>query len=557
MPRTKKLIYFFSFLVTFTVLSGKAFAQENIKAFDTSILINKDGTVDVIENITYDFGTQTRHGIYREIPLIKTNEDGQGFKLGIDNVKVKIDDNREVPYEKKLEDTLHLKIGDPSKTITGEHKYTISYTVSGALTYFEDFDELYWNITGNGWDVPIEQAFALVSVPDTVPTEKISQTCYTGVKGSAQKSCLAVQQKAHLVSFRTLESLQPKEGMTVAVNFPKGYVEELLPQRDKSQILEYLLYGLAGIVLFLFNILLPGKKLMQLIKQRKNLKSKSKIVATWFDPPKKEDGRSFSPAETKAIVSGKVDHKSITAEIIKLAQKGYLKIQPEGKKHFRFVQLKNSDASLKDFQHTILTTLFNLKREVTTKDLKKSKNFGTKYATMTKQIVGHLDEDGIYEKDLNKLRVKNSLIAIGSGLIFGFVNMLVYIAATIWERPYSKFGIDAYSKAKSLENFLKSQDEQFGFQADKQMFFERLLPYATAFGVEDIWVKRFRDLQLKEVDWYEGDMTAVQFAAMSTALNRGVKGAVSTASKSSSGFSSGSSGGFSGGGGGGGGGGSW
>lgn len=50
---------------------------EYIKSFDSKININKDGTINVKETVTYDFGELEKHGIYREIPFIKTNQDGK------------------------------------------------------------------------------------------------------------------------------------------------------------------------------------------------------------------------------------------------------------------------------------------------------------------------------------------------------------------------------------------------------------------------------------------------------------------------------------------------
>lgn len=114
----------------------------------------------------------------------------------------------------------------------------------------------------------------------------------------------------------------------------------------------------------------------------------------------------------------------------------------------------------------------------------------------------------------------------------------------------------------SLMNFLKSQDEQINFQAMNQMFFEKLLPYAAAFGVEKQWAKRFKDIYLTKPDWYEGEnfSNSVFISSMTGNIGGSMKSSYSSgmsSTRSSSGFSSGFSGGSSGGGGGGGGGGSW
>ena len=55
----------------------------------------------------------------------------------------------------KSEAKVDLKIGDPENTFTTPNTYVISYNVSNAYSYFKDFDEIYWNTTGNDWPFPI------------------------------------------------------------------------------------------------------------------------------------------------------------------------------------------------------------------------------------------------------------------------------------------------------------------------------------------------------------------------------------------------------------------
>lgn len=584
-------------------------AQEKITDYVVNIEIQEDGKIKISEEIVYDFGSQEKHGIYRNIPLIKENEEGKRFKMTFENISVTRDGINEI-YETKTNKELEIKIGDPNKTITGEHVYKINYTVSGALTYFEDFDELYWNVNGTEWEVPIQHLFVSVLIPEDIPDSKLQYNCYTGEIGSTDSNCVVRHQTENFITYETTQPLNSGENMTVVLNFPKGYIAELFPQEIKRDLLTTILLVFGAVGLIILNVLLPAKKVLQLIKQRSQLKKQRQVVAAWFEPPQKKDGSEFSPAETRAILEGKADAKSITSEIIHLAQEGYLKIISEGKKNFRFKLLKQPDNNLKDFQKLILNSLFSgadslglkegfqltkdivketqkarkeakesgkrlssedikniqseamsklveNKTEVTLKEIKKSQYFGSKYQEITEKMVGHLDEEGIYSKDLNKLKTKNSLIAVGSAFLLGFVNTAVYIIAAIYEKPRTNFGIDAYSKAQSLKNFLRSQEEQLEFQADRKMLFEKLLPYATAFGVEKTWLKRFKDITLQDTDWYQGDLSTMQFAGMTSAMASSVKSAHSSVQTSSSGFSSGSSGGFSGGGGGGGGGGSW
>ncbi|EKD87201.1 MAG: hypothetical protein ACD_37C00012G0001 [uncultured bacterium] len=166
---------------------------------------------------------------------------------------------------------------------------------------------------------------------------------------------------------------------------------------------------------------------------------------------------------------------------------------------------------------------------------------------------------GLLSESIEKINKKYSIIG---GISLYFLSFLTVIAALIFGKRSAKrtnLGIEKLGEAISLKNFLTSQDEQLDFQAENQMFFEKLLPYATAFGVEDIWVKRFADLEFRNPDWYEGEYySALAFTSFSSSFSSGIQSASMSATRSSRGFSSGGGGGgSSGGGGGGGGGGSW
>jgi hypothetical protein len=50
-------------------LAAAPLAVEQIKAFDAVFHVSKAGVLTVVERITYDFGDNEKHGIYRTIPL--------------------------------------------------------------------------------------------------------------------------------------------------------------------------------------------------------------------------------------------------------------------------------------------------------------------------------------------------------------------------------------------------------------------------------------------------------------------------------------------------------
>jgi len=161
----KKLFSFILFFLLSLFIASSVRAEE-IKNFKSVININKDGTIDVQETIAYDFGELDRHGIFRTIPYITTNKSGKKFVLGFNDISVTDERGKNDQYsQSKIGENFQLKIGDPDRTITGLHNYIINYRVSGALTYFSDHDELYWNITGNDWGVWINSAETEINLP--------------------------------------------------------------------------------------------------------------------------------------------------------------------------------------------------------------------------------------------------------------------------------------------------------------------------------------------------------------------------------------------------------
>lgn len=162
-----------------------------------------------------NFGTANRHGIFREIPKLRPNAEGKNYVL--DYRLQSITDEAGNAYSYENESTSKLfkyRIGDADKTITGQHTYVISYEVSGALTYFSDHDELYWNIMGNEWKVPIAAASATIQLPSTIPTDSIKLVCYTGPAGSTATQC-DHRLDASTALFTTNDTLYAYEGLTV------------------------------------------------------------------------------------------------------------------------------------------------------------------------------------------------------------------------------------------------------------------------------------------------------------------------------------------------------
>ncbi len=546
---------------------------EHIRSFNSDITITKEGKINVRETIIYDFSDLQKHGIYREIPFVKTNQDGKKYRLDISNFSVNDENGQPYQYSKTKEgDSIKLKIGDPEKTITGIHTYIISYQVSGALTYFSDHDELYWNVTGNEWTVPIVSSTALVILPQEIKKEDIKTTCYTGVYGSSVSDCIYLIDDPAFVktsagkriqdNIKAERTLTSNEGLTIVVGFPKNIVAVLEPkevidfwQTFIGKIIGFL-FGLAALIWY---VILPFYIIYRWLKFGRDPKSTVGVTTAWFDPPKTQDGKRFlKPGEVGTLGDETVDMKDISATIVDLARRGYLIIDERKKRDYyliKLVPLKAGDKLL-SFEKLLIDKFFKSKKEIRIKDEKLSSEVEEIKNEMYDQVV----EDKLFDKNPQSTRTIYYVIA---GIALFTANFFLAIVAFLFGRVMPRktvFGAEAKNVSFSLKNFLSSQQRQLEFQADKQMMFERLLPYAVAFGVERIWAKRFETLNITQPSWYQSYSTS-NFNSMLlvSSLNSSFRSinSAATPTRSSTGHSSGFSGGFSGGGGGGGGGGSW
>src|SRR3989339_1628868 len=539
---------------------------EHIKSFQSEITINKDGTIDVKETIVYDFDYLEKHGIYREIPFIKTNQDGKKYELKFDNFLVTDENGKSQTFVKSWinEQLIRIKIGDADRLITGVHTYVISYKVFGALTYFSDHDELYWNVTGNEWTVPIRVSTSEVMLPIGIKKEDIKTACYTGVYGSKESLCstelLSWDDRPKIV-IKSNGSLGSGEGMSVAISFPKNIVAVLEPKEFVSfwnTWIGKLISFLFGLLALIWYVGLPFYIVYKWFKTGRDPKSTIGVTTAWFDPPKTQDGKRFlTPGEVGTLGDETVDMKDISASIVDLARRGYLIIDERKKGDFYLIKSKNVDSSLLTYEKTILTKFFSGNEEIRIKDEKLVSEVEQIKNEMYEQVV----EDKLFDKNPQTTRTIYYVIA-GIALFTGnfFLAIVGFLFGRVMPRK-TVFGAEAKNVAFSLKNFLSSQKRQLEFQADKQMMFEKLLPFAVAFGVERIWAKRFESLNITQPSWYHR-YSSSHFSSymLVNSLNSSFR-SISTAAtptRSSSGFSSGfSGGGFSGGGGGGGGGGSW
>lgn len=548
-----------------TVEKQVNYSGEYIPSYTTNIQVQKDGKIGVSEEIVYDFGTDQRHGIFRKIPTDKTNAEGKTYRMDIDGISVTDENGASYPFGTSREgDELVLKIGDPDKTITGKHTYVIRYTVSGALTYYTETDELYWNAVGSDSNVPIAQATTVVKLPEEILEEQVQYLCFVGPTEASDTDRCTVAVSGYQLMYSG-EHLLPYEGLTVVTRFPMGVVAVLEPKEVISFWDTFLgkltLFGIITAAVLWYIVYPLWLPIRWWIHGRDPKHQGIGETSAWFNAPKLPSGRELTPAETGAIIDEKIQLQEFTALAVQLAQKGYLKIIEKKKNDFELHKSKESagDHTLLEYEKLFLTEVFSTGSVVRLKD--KDTQLASVVNSVEKEMYTQLIADKLFPKNPDSIR---KYYAIITGLATVTFNILLVISASIFGRIMPRKtldGVHASNIAKSLKNFLTSQERQLEFQADQQMMFEKLLPYAISFGVEKIWAKRFKDLTLTQPEWYQGyaaqSFTAQSFSNSLHSSFASSMRAAATPTTSSSGFSSGFSGGSVGGGGGGGSVGSW
>lgn len=561
----KRLLLGLFLCIIFLLCGVTAFAQqsviqgERIDRFETRIDINKDGAITVNEKITYTFAAEKKRGIIRKIPIIKTNKEGKKFKLDINVLSVKDQQGAAYTYKNFIENDYYtIQIGDAEKFVTGQKIYDISYQVKGALTYFSDHDELYWNVTGNDWVVPIVETEVIVGLPQDFSSDRLNALCFTGYVGSEEQLCEATISGTNHRFVAT--NLAEKQNLTIVAGFPKNAVTTLEPQPHTAffetfvgKIILIGLFILAIIWYILYPLWLPIKWFLY----GRDPQGKGELSA-WYDPPKTRSGRFLTPAESGTLIDEHAEMKDISSMIVNLAQRGYLKIIEKDTKDFYLQKMKEfvDDSELLPFEKKLLEGFFNEKSQIRIKD----ENLTSTVEDTYEQLYQMMLQEGFFPKNPQDIRDVYTIMIVFA--LFTF-NVPLVLMGSIFGRlmPHKTLeGVHATELVKSMKKFLTSQERQLKFQADKQMMFERLLPYAVALGVEKVWAERFKDIEMK-LDWYQGYAHGNVYTAAN--LTNGLKSSFSnmqssvTSTTSTSGFSSGFSGGSSGGGGGGGGGGSW
>ncbi len=581
--------------VTPIVLASPASAAtgEHISSYQINANVQPSGKIAVKETIRYDFGGQSKHGIFRDIPD-KARHDRHHDRSYPITVAPSTANQQPVPQKVQQKGASKvIQIGDPNRLVSGIVTYRISYTIDRALNKVDGSPQLFWNAVGTGWDVPIDNVSVTVNSPGHIGQVR----CYQGDTGSRNACSVPPAVTGDTATYHQ-SSLQPHQAMTAVAALPAGVTAQppLLVQRTD---LAYRLVSdnwvwVASAVVFLVGVGAVGSVVYTRGRDRRfagqipGLRPASgqssdeefrPILSSPEGPVEFVPPKGVRPGSIGVLLDQTTDVRDVTATIVDLAVRGYLRIEERQRGEWELHRLRDADASMTEYELTLFGGLFEGRDQVSVGELRNT------FSRTTSVVQSEIYDDAVRQEwydqrpDLVRMLWRGrslGVVLFGAlvGVIAGFTvnagllgvgvalaGLTLYFASR-YMPARTAVGSAAYAQALGFRRYIRVAEAEQLKVEEREGVFSRYLPYAIAFNEADRWVKTFAAVNAVNPasmgGWYVGygPFTALYFAS---ALNSFTVSTGSTlvSTPSASGGSGFGGGGFAGGGFGGGGGGSW
>lgn len=582
MKRNLILVILFYFLFFSPVIGRENVYDWYIKDFQTEIIVNKDSSLLITEKITADCGNApNKHGIFRVLPYLINTPEGI-IKTPIELINITDFDEKPLKYstiKDPLNHTITWKIGDPNKTVQGINYYKIVYRVKNTIRFQNPkFDEFYWNLNGNFWDLEIDNFTAKIIFPKEINQNNTEIDYYTGELGSKNKDLANYQWiDKNILQFTSTRTLNKGEGITVSVIFPKGILKPytLTFLENLSYYLLYIRLSLLPLITFIICFYFW-------LKYGKDPYINKPIIPEYDIP------ENLTPIEMGMLMTnGVLDSSFISATLIDFAIKGLITIEEIKKPGFLMEKIdykikktengKERENRIENPETPEKILLMSLPDEFLISSLKnkffkklsqieeagikilKNKNLITKEGLTFRRFFFSLGLATVFLIIILPYILKEKLTPELNLLFISlFFSGLILIIFSYFIPKRTQKGADILWKIRGFRLYMETAEKYRQQFYERENIFEKFLPYAMIFGITDLWIKKMQEIYGKEYTylpgWYSGTkIETFNINSFSNTLHQ-----ISSAISSSIGDLSGAhGGGSSGGGGGGGGGGGW
>ncbi|MGB8322606.1 MAG: DUF2207 domain-containing protein, partial [Candidatus Acidiferrum sp.] len=321
-PRWQIRVVFLTLI--FAVASLTAYANstptERILDFHSDITLQGDSSLQVTETITvYASGSKIQHGIFRDFPTRYKDPYNNNYVVGFQMQAATLDSFEEPFRVEAIGNGKRVYLGSPNTVVQkGKHTYTITYITTRQLGFYKEHDELFWNVTGNGWDFLIDHAWATVHLPSRIPVDQVTLAGFTGPQGSRETDLTSSREVASF-EFAASRRLGRHEGLSVLLMWPKGYVTPPTPSEKMQFFFQdnagVLVLAAGWVVIFLYYLI------AWLAVGRDPVRG---VIMPRYEPPP-----NLSPAAMRYLVHMGYDNKTFAAAILDMGARGYLTIKEQ------------------------------------------------------------------------------------------------------------------------------------------------------------------------------------------------------------------------------------
>ncbi|MBJ6980035.1 DUF2207 domain-containing protein [Luteimonas sp. MC1895] len=572
--------------VALALSAAQAAAAERILAYDSVVEVRADGALDVTERIRVRAeGDAIRRGIYRDFPTRYTDRHGNNVVVGFDVVGVERDGRAEPWFTERESNGVRVSTGnDTLLPVPLDTTYTLRYRTTRQLGFFESHDELYWNAIGHGWDFPVETASVEVRLPSAVPAASMELDGWSGAQGAREQGFEAAVSAAGVARWTLGRPLQPREGLTIVLSFPKGIV--VAPSRaDRFGWLLRdnlsLLAALAGLAALLAFCLKRW--------HRVGRDPRPGVVIARYEPPRDE-----SPAALRYMVRRHYDNTCLSADLLACAVQGAVDIEQDDRLLGDRWTLQRRDlpapAIANGDERRLLETLLPPSRPRLELEKGNASHLQAAIAAHGKGLEKRF-QPAMFRHNGGSIAiaflilgatVAASVVLAATGNGGGMPWLLVPVAlalavaiafAVLVGAPTPEGrrlldeieGFKRYLSVAEQDDLARREGPGAGAGAAPPLDaarFEALLPYAVALGVEKAWTAKFTAAvgsaaaaaAVSGIAWYHGRGSA-DIGRFTSSIGSALGAQIASSSTPPGSSSGGGGGGFSGGGGGGGGGG--
>ncbi len=490
-----------------------------LSRFDVELQVLSGGDLLVTETVSPRF-EGAWNGIERLIPIEYRTPQGFNYTLLLDRVTISDEQGASLKFESSRERHYrNFKIWIPGAT-DATRTLVLKYRVRNGLKFFEDHDELYWNVTGDEWDVPIEQTSVRIILPPQATG--VRAQAFTGAYG-AREQAATVTIVGSGIEMTMTRPLGFHEGLTAVVGWDKGLVTAptALDQTRMTLVSNWPL----GIPLLIFGV-------MYRLWSTRGKDPRLRPITVVYEPPDR-----LTPAEVGTLVDENPDTRDITATIVDLAVRGHLRITERKAEQlfglwssrdylFQRTKARQEWAALPGFERLLLEALFRDGEtdEVPLSSLENA--FYTSLAGIRDAIFDSLQRRKYYSRRPDRVKQGYLVGGLVLGLLLTFalsavagrwgIAPLTFLAAGLLSglivagfgriMPARTLqGTRALEGVLGFEEFLtRVEADRFDRVVKTPELFEKFLPYAMALGVENNWARAFETITATAPAWYQG-----------------------------------------------------